>query len=71
MDNQHYIPTTSTPPPIERSTNTAPQDNNKNNATTSSRDWQRKTIVQGKEINRLTQINEFLELERKLQTTNK
>lgn len=71
MDNQHYIPTTSTPPPIESSTNTAPQDNNKNNATTSSRDWQRKTIVQGKEINRLTQINEFLELERKLQTTNK
>ncbi|CAL9737992.1 hypothetical protein MOSE0_N00694 [Monosporozyma servazzii] len=34
--------------------------------TTTARDWQRKLIVQGKELDRVRRLNEFLELERRI-----
>lgn len=67
MDAAQDIPTsTSTPPPSERLSNQTLQDNGGNDISNTARDWQRKLIVQGKELDRLTQLNEFLELERRL-----
>ncbi|KAK5778668.1 uncharacterized protein PWA37_000058 [Arxiozyma heterogenica] len=77
---KEYNGSTSIPHPEDtKNTNNIVTSNNKNATTTTNTtinntgddpttliDWQRKCIIQNKEIERLNKLNQFLELERKL-----